>query len=373
LAVGLVVLVVACGGTQTATSSMSSSPSQVQFSPGPAQLGHLPVATSSRLTTPPQVTCNGDVGNSDPVAVVIIHGQSREVLRDYADESHPRTFCSFGDGISVTAILDPHHVLMNSGMATAVLELPSGRAFELAVNGSVVGVAPDLSQVLWFSYTDPPALQDSWDSGGKVIQVYPPQIGGRCSGLPTGAFSRDSNYAFAIWNDGPNATFLTVVGNHTGVYFVAPPAAGWAFPQAPMMGLWSPVADKLYYAQQGGIRTWTPTSGGSELKAGLTWTYPAMSPDGNHIAYVDMGADYSAWTVHLMDPATGADQGRIGGGQRALPMFLSNNLIWLRNEGQGCGPTQPASYIYDLRDKTETASSLDWVFTTWPATSALGG
>lgn len=369
LIISLIVSLLACGSPTAQSNSVSSPPpSTTAF-----RFGHLPAATSARLTTPPQVTCNGDVGNTDPVAIVVIHGQSPEVLRDYADESNPRTFCSFGEGILVIAILDPHHVVMIDGGSTAVLELPSGRAFELGMSGSLVGVAPDLSQILWFSYTDPPALHDSWDTGGNVIQVYPPAIGGRCAGLPTGAFSRDSKYGFAIWNDGPNATFLNVVGNHTGVFVVAPPAGGWGPLQAPMMGIWSPVADKLYYTQQGSIRTWTPTGGASQLKAGLTWGYPAMSPDGKHIAYVDMGADYATWRVHLMDPVTGADQGQIGAGQRALPMFLTNNLIWVRNEGVGCGPTQPASYIYDLRDKTETASRLDWVLATWPSTSALGG
>ena len=307
------------------------------------------------------------------MAVVTLHGQTNPVLRDYADEAHPRTFCSFGDGVFPFAILDPHHVVINYGAATAVLELPSGRAFEIGVNGFVVAVAPDFSQVLSFSYGDFAALHDMWDQGDVVIQEYPTPAG-RCGGGPwPGAFSRDAKYGFAIWDQGRAATYLNVVGNHNGVFALATPPGGWPNGQQPSMGVWSPVEDKLYYNELGAIWTWTPSAGATQLRSGLLWGYPAISGDGKHIAHVVWGPNYSSATVHLMDPSSGADFGQIGAGQRFVSMFLTNDLIWMRTEGQGCGPAQPTSYIYDLRDKSESPSSLDWVSATWPATSALGG
>jgi hypothetical protein len=138
------------------------------------------------------------------------------------------------------------------------------------------------------------------------------------------------------------------------------------------MALWSP-ADKLYYTQQGSLWTWTPTGGTAQLKQGVYWSWPAMSGDGKHLAYVQWGANRTNPTVHLMDPATGEDLGQIGAGSRLLPMFLTNDLLWMRTEDGGCGGPQPTNYIYDLRDKSESPSKLDGVTTTWPATSAKGG
>jgi hypothetical protein len=76
-------------------------------------------------------------------------------------------------------------------------------------------------------------------------------------------------------------------------------------------------------------------------------------------------------TVWLLNPKTGASQGKIGNGTHA--MFLTKDWIWVKNNAGGCGPQAPATYIYDLRDHTTTASSLEWVYATWPATSAIGG
>jgi hypothetical protein len=303
---------------------------------------------------------------------VTLKGEARQVLRDYADDAHPRTFCSFDETLYVSSILDPHHVLVSSGGIQAIVELPSARVFEIGVNGLLMSVASDLSQVLWISSKDS-ALHDSWDGGDNVIQEYPPPMGGRCGGraVPS-AFSRDSRYAFVINDDPPTQTLLNVVGDRKGVFVVKPPSGGWGPGQWPIMAVWSP-ADKLYYMQQGSIWTWTPTGGASQLRPGLTWSWPAVSGDGKHLAYVQWGPNYTNPTVHLMNPDTGADLGQIGAGPRFLPMFLTNDLISMRVDGGGCGPSQPASYIYDLRDKTESPSKLDWVSMTWPATSALGG
>jgi hypothetical protein len=303
---------------------------------------------------------------------VTLKGETRQVLRDYADAANPRTFCAFDGTLYISQILDPHHVLVSSGGARAIVELPSARVFEIGVNGLLMSVASDLSQVLWISYTDPPTLHDSWDNGDNVIQEYLPPVGGRCGGGPVAsAFSRDSKYAFVIRDDPPDQTLLNVVGDRKGVYVVKPPPGGWG-PNRPTMVVWSPT-DKLYYTQQDSIWTWMATGGASQLRQGLTWSWPAVSGDGKHLAYVQWGPNYTNPTVHLMNPDTGADLGQIGAGPRFLPMFLTNDLIWMRVDGGGCGPSQPASYIYDLRDKTETPSKLDWVWMTWPSTSARGG
>src|ERR1700693_5351375 len=147
---------VASGSPSPPHSPTASLPPSPLFTLNPGQFGHLPVATPSTLKSPLPISCVGDIGDTDPVAVVTIHGGTGEFLRDYADSASPRNFCSFGKGVLVSEILDPHHVVIASPIP-AVVELPSGLTLELRIGGKLVAVAPDLSQAMWVSRTNPPA------------------------------------------------------------------------------------------------------------------------------------------------------------------------------------------------------------------------
>jgi len=109
----------------------SSSP---LFTLNPTQFGHLPAASPATLKSPLPISCMGDAGNTDPVAIVTIKGKIGAFLRDYADEASPQNLCFFGPGVVVTEILDPHHVVISSPVA-AVVELPTARVFELGIGG----------------------------------------------------------------------------------------------------------------------------------------------------------------------------------------------------------------------------------------------
>jgi hypothetical protein len=382
---GLVVvglLISACGSTPPKVSSgtpgapIAGAPSSSPlFSLNPTQFGHLPSASPPTLKATLPISCTGDVGNTDPVAIVTIIGRTGTFLRDYADEASPQNFCSFGQGVAVTEILDPHHVVISSPVA-AVVELPSTQVFELGIAGRLVAVAPDLSQVLWVSATSPPTLHDSWDAGDVTLQTYPPATTG-CADTDTvsrsGAFSRDGHFGYALSDQGPKgATFLNVVGNRALVFALVPPAAGWGRLGGPRMAAWSPVSDQLYYEQQGNIWHWTPAAGAAQFTTGVSWIDPTISPDGKRIAYAVRGST-GVSIVHIIDATSGADLGTVSSDGRSHPFFLTNDLIWLRGDQRGCAAGNPSTFVYDLRDQTETQSSLGQVWTTWPSTSALGG
>jgi hypothetical protein len=373
----------ACANTPPTVSSGSPATSQSGRSPSasplftlnPTQFGHLPSASPPTLKSTLPISCTGDVGNTDPVAIVTIIGKTGTFLRDYADEASPQNFCSFGQGVAVTEILDPHHVVISSPVA-AVVELPSTQVFELGIAGRLVAVAPDLSQVLWVSATSPATLHDSWDAGNVTLQTYPPATTG-CADADTvsrsGAFTRDGHFGYALWDQGPKgATYLNVVGNRALGFALVPPAAGWGRLGGPRMAVWSPVSDQLYYEQQGNVWRWTPATGAAQFTTGVSWIDPAISPDGKRIAYAVRGSN-GVSIVHIIDATSGADLGTVSSDGRSHPFFLTNDLIWLRGDQKGCSAGNPSTFVYDLRDQTETQSSLGQVWTTWPSTSALGG
>ena len=344
------------------------------FTLNPTRFGHLPAASSPSLGSLP-ISCTGDVGSTDPVAIVTISGRTGVFLRDYADESNPQNFCSFGEGVVVAEILDPHHVVISSPVA-AVVELPSTQMFELGIAGQLVAVAPDLSQALWVSRTSPPTLYDSWDAGNVAIQTYP-AVPITCADADTvsrqGAFSRDGHFGFALWNQGPKgATYLNVVGSRAAVFALIPPTAGWGKAGGPRMAVWSPVSGQLFYLQQGNVWRWSTATGAVRFRTGVSWIDPTISPDGKRIAYGVRGPTGGS-IVHIIDAATGADLGAVSTDARSHPFFLTDDLIWVRGDQQGCAAGNRSTFVFDLRDQTETQSSLAQVWATWPSTSALGG
>jgi hypothetical protein len=304
-----------------------------------------------------------------------MHGQDHEVLRDYVDPTHPRNICSLGAGMGPGSILNPHHIVFNYESATIIADVPSGVTHEIGVSGQVVAVAPNLSDVLWWSSGRPQELHDSWDGNDKRLQLYE-DFHERCSNgdidSSPGAFTRDSRYAYVLWNAFPEHTYINIVGNHTNVYNQPPPSTGGVWPQGqqPSMAVWSPVAPALYISQLGNVIIWSGGMPGM-LKQGLTWIDPAISGDGKRIAYAQRESSGRS-IVRLMDNS-GNDLGQVGFGARTRPFFLTNDLIWLKSDQQGCAAGGPNTYVYDIRDQTETQSALDWVYATWPATSALGG
>jgi hypothetical protein len=335
--------------------------------------GHLPI------------TCNGAIGASDPVAIVTLHGQTDPVLRDYSDPVHPRNVCSFGLNVLPTEILNPHYVVVQAAdqagnYVNLVVQVPSVTAFQLNIpwNGELAAVAPDFSQVLWYT-SDYQTLHDTWDKGDVIIQRFPAPNGGRCGNSNAdsrgGAFARSASYGYGLQNVDIGHEYLNVVGYRVGVFAKTAPKAGWGPLDGPSMAVWSPVSNTLYYSQQGDIWRWTPSAGAVKFAAGVDWIDPSISPNGRYIVYMVRASNLpdGTPTVHLMDAATGNVLSQLGAVGVEQPFFLTNNLIWLHHDSSGCVGAAPTNSIYDLTDHTEKASLIDWVSNTWPATSALGG
>jgi len=320
-------------------------------------------------------TCTANPGDFDPLAVVRLHGQSSWVLRDYANEAHPFNVCTFSPMTIVLGFIDAHHLSVIDGYNLEVLEVPSGTLYDVNVNSFALAVAPDYSHVLWMTQ-DVQSLHDSWAGHDSVLQRYPP-IGAPCGDPDVNsnpiAFTHDAHYAYALWNQDTIATtYLNVISNHRSVLGLAPPAAGWGAAGGPLMAVWNPVTDALYYAQQGSVWTWTADGGAQVFAPSLRWIDPTLSPDGNRIAYAVRDAKGRA-TVHLLDPATAKPLAALGAGARTQPFFLTNDLVWMRGDAKGCGAASPATYVYDLRNHSEGRSIIDAVSATWPAASAIGG
>ncbi len=382
-AIALVLVVAACSPSPQRTSSNTASgartPSPDDISPNPlispAPPGLLPNSSSARVNGQSLTTCTGNPGNYDPLAVVRLHGQSSWVLRDYVDEAHPFNVCTIGPQTVVLGFIDAHHLATIDGFSPEVLEIPSGTLYDVNVNALAWAVAPDYSHVLWLSQ-DAETLHDSWAGHDVVIQRYPP-VYGRCGDPDIDsqvmAFTRDYRFAYALWAQNlVDSTYLNVVESHRSVLAIAPPAAGWGPVGGPLMAVWNPATDALYYTQQGDVWSWTETGGANVFSSSLRWIDPTVSPDGQRIAYAVRDAKGHA-TVHLMDPTTGKTTAAIGAGSRAQPFFLTNDLVWMRSDTKGCGSNAPVSYVYDLRDHAEGRSIIDAVAATWPAASALGG
>lgn len=353
------------------------SPSPTSFSPAPGTgpLAHLPAGSKPPFENPSLVSCSADPGPTDPVAVVIMHGGSSYVLRDYANEDQPKNVCTFGTQAIPDAILDPHHLLMVSDGFPAIVVIPSGTIYELSLQyASQYSIPADLTQILWFPL-DAMSLHDAWDGHDTVLAQYP-ATAGRC-GAPdidskTIEFSRDSRFGYALWEQNfGDSTYLNVVANHENVFSLAPPGGGWPAPGGPLMAVWSP-SDTLYFTKLGDVWTWSSATGATDIRTGVRWIDPTISPDGKHLVYMSRDGSGTS-TVHFMDPSTGASGSQIGPAGTDFPYFLTNDLVWLHADVPGCVGGQPTTYVYDLRNNTLSPSALDWVLRTWPATSALGG
>lgn len=355
-------------------------------------------ATFSLLPVPqppdfvPDITCEGSIGSSAPVAVVKLHYATVQsipevVLRDYSDLDNPRTACRFASTSSrFVQLIDARHVVIESDGALAVVDLPEVRYhwFQLpsvpdAFNTSFIAVAPELDQVLWLSgHGDPGSLGSTsihmtTRDGDAVVASFPRPVGGRC-GSPDdsklGAYTNAGGQAFVLDQVIHSYNSLIAFDGASAALSVLPPAeAGWSGDAYPAMATWSPVSETLYYRQGSDVWRWTPGSDPEVFLPAVRWQYPTISPDESHLAYAAALAG-GGNAVYLVDLTAGADPVMVGE-RRTRPAFLNDQQLWYVSEGQGvCGPGVDQPIIYSLADGSEAPSVIDSVLGTWPASGS---
>jgi hypothetical protein len=127
------------------------------------------------------------------------------------------------------------------------------------------------------------------------------------------------------------------------------------------MAVWARGSDRLFYRDQSGVRSWdaTATAVGT-LIAGLRWYDPAVSADGNSIAFTEFDTR-GVPHVRTYD-LTRHQVSATGSLPRSHPIFLTSDTIWNLEE-QPCtgeclgGPTTTTGkvFAYNLRTNAETA------------------
>jgi hypothetical protein len=162
---------------------------------------------------------------------------------------------------------------------------------------------------------------------------------------------------------------LQVFEGETPVLSLVPPSAGWPEGKHPAMAVWSPTSETLYYRQGGDVWQWTPVGGPTLFLPGVNWSYPTITPDGRQAAYVLLGPEGQN-DIYLLDLADGGDPHLIGRA-RDKPVFLNDAQLWFTTPNiHGCATGGEEPLIYNIVDRSESPSIIDWVRGAWPASSA---
>ena len=305
---------------------------------------------------------------------------SDPVLRDYADIAAPRTACTFGTGeYGIHSLIDARHIVITGlDQRYAVVDLPEVRyhwfrlpTIELFYS-SLIAVAPSLDSATWRRSASGESLARQIlmtdDSGDHVLVDLPAIMTGRC-GSPLdsseGAYARTGASFYVL--DQPIASMNVLLAGRGPIvdFTLYPPDTGWGEGSIPLMAVWSPTSETLYYRVSDDVMRWSRGSEPEVFLADTPWSHPTFTPDGTHLAYA------TAEGVNLVDMTTRDPAPRLIRAGATLPVFLNSTQLWFRvTIDSGCVPGETQFRIYDLSDGSEAASIIDEVLGVWPATSS---
>lgn len=401
----------ACGSSPATPSNVASAAARESATPS-SEVSAFPTAEPTVQPTPtpptatdatfsllpsdapdgelPQITCQGDIGPSDQVAIVELRSRGAfgpVVLRDYGDPAHPITVCEFGRHSNWTySLLDARHVLAQvigcdkSSCASAVIDVPAVQYHWFALPDtddtfeSLVGISPGLDEVAWRSatYADPAegqrrSIYVTRSNGTRLIGHLPATPGGFCGGPHFfSGYSASGDYLFLLDYE-TGAPIFRIYHGRQRVFSAQAKPSGFA--NVPAVPLWAPRGDTLYYVRGGDAWQWTPDGGAQPFIRGYTWGSVTISPDGRYLAFARWDAKKHIDDTYLVDLTASAEPSLIAR-RRDAPRFLTDTQLWLQPEpaSGGCvGLAPPPPAIYDINEDAESPSIIRRVWSTWPA------
>src|SRR4029077_4359053 len=152
-------------------------------------------------------------------------------------------------------------------------------------------------------------------AGDRLIAILPNQMNGICGQFGDsggGAYTRSADHLFVLSQPHAHAlNSLLVVRGQTPLLSLIPPVAGWGPGGNPATAVWSPIMETLFYQRGSDVWQWTPGSKPQRFLAGVSWSFPTITPDGAHLAYEVSGNVYLIDLAHAGSPKL-IGKGRIG-------------------------------------------------------------
>lgn len=341
-----------------------------------------------------RITCSGPIGEHDPVAIITQSSGEFETsaLMDYVDPANPRLVCTLD--VLRGEIIDAHHLLVAhafDGYLYAIVDVPEVRFhwFSLPTPpadwyAEPLAVAPGLDEIAWneVHYGGPYDRIHLATAGHDVVIAKLPDTNwGRC-GSPTDSnragYTRSGSALFVLDEPLPEVSLIVVKHGHIALSMVGTAKA--PISSRPLKVLWSPTSEALYWTQGGDVWRWTAATGRQVFLENVTWSSATISPDGTHLAYDVIDGvepateELPATTLHdvyVVDLEHGGKPVRLGGGHAGMPVFLSDDQLWIARDtyAAGCGEGTLQPHIHDIATGVEAPTDIDRVDRVWPATA----
>ena len=326
-------------------------------------------------------TCTGQPAAHE--ALLVMKGSPALILADVSDANHPKQLCTLSGPWSpalVTQRMVSWWASQNPGQAGSSmlvsLDLFSGTTTVVAhwTGGLFLdglhAWSPDESAIAYVT-SDSSALKLHLISGGgdKVITTFPAIPGRGVNPAEDDAylgFSADGGYFALVQTFTSSGQQLQIRRTKDGTL---------AYGQATgTMATWESTGGRLYFREPSStaIKVWDPTAGVSQLTGqAQSWLRPTSDAGDDNVAYtvVDSSGLPHVWLY--------GHGGRSGGelpNVRSTPAFLNATSLFVVEEvacTSDCGLGQQSkadgsTFVYNLANQTETASSIASVLGSWP-------
>ena len=311
------------------------------------------------------------------LALVTLSGSNLLVVRDITDITQAKTVSTFAQ-LSQPEFVNGNELSYIDYEHNSIVRVPLGGSPKTVVASSTqfagyVDWMPDGITLIYLTSNGDNSvmtLHEMRAGQDRTLASMPAVPGVGCesvAGCPTDTwdsrllFSRDGNFisfvnsivkpTFRLWTSDGKLLKSADLGSES-------------------MSVWS--GGSLYFRDAMGVEVWR-NGVVSPFLPGVAWVRPKASPVAGQIVYEVR--DPERWS-HTYVVDTNSRQVRDLGKAHAEPAFLNGRYIWYLGErvcveADGCGARVAGvpngkSYIYDLRDGTESESNIASVVDVWP-------